>query len=158
MPLIQLTTIIDAPVQRCFDLARSIDFHERTTAETNEKAIAGVTSGLINKGEQVTWRAKHFGIHQNLTSVISEMEAPFYFEDRMLKGAFKSIRHKHFFKEADGRTVMRDEFEFEAPGRIIGKLFSRLVLTKYLKGFIEQRNQMLKNALETSEWKKYLEQ
>jgi ligand-binding SRPBCC domain-containing protein len=156
MPLIQLTTTIDAPVQRCFDLARSIDFHEKTTAETYEKAIAGVTFGLISKGEQVTWRAKHFGVYQNLTSVISEMEAPFYFEDRMLKGAFKSIRHKHFFKEEDGKTVMKDEFEFEAPGWIIGKLFSRWFLSGYLKGFIEQRNQMLKNALESTEWKKYL--
>lgn len=156
MPKINLTTHIDAPIQRCFDLARSIDFHERTTAETNEKAIAGCTAGLINKGEQVTWRAKHFGVYQKLTSVISEMDAPFYFEDRMIKGAFRSIRHGHFFSEENGGTKMRDEFEFEAPLGILGKLFSKWVLTNYLKGFIEERNRMLKKVAESEEWKEIL--
>lgn len=129
MPVIKLITHINAPVERVFDLARSIDFHQETTKGTNETAIAGVTKGLINKGEQVTWRAKHFGIYQELSSVIPEMDAPFYFEDRMLKGAFKSIRHQHFFEKKNGGTVMKDEFEFEAPFGIIGKAFCSLVLT-----------------------------
>ena len=68
MPKIELTTIIDAPIERCFDLARSIDLHKLSTAGTDEEAIAGVMSGLIGKNEQVTWKAKHFGITQKLTS------------------------------------------------------------------------------------------
>jgi ligand-binding SRPBCC domain-containing protein len=155
MPVIRLITIINAPVQRCFDLARNITFHEETTSETNEKAIAGVTRGLINKGEQVTWRAKHFGVYQNLTSVISEMEAPHFFEDRMLKGIFKSICHKHYFEEKNGVTTMRDEFEFEAPLGWLGKLFSKFILESYLKKFLIKRNQMLKETAESGMWKKY---
>jgi ligand-binding SRPBCC domain-containing protein len=156
MPVIKLVTHINAPPERVFDLARSISFHEETTKGTNEKAIAGVTSGLINKGERVTWRAKHFGIYQQLTSVIQEMDAPYYFEDRMLKGAFKSIRHRHFFEAANGGTVMKDEFEFEAPFGIPGRIFCRLVLTSYLEKFLIARNRMLKEASESEQWKKYL--
>lgn len=158
MPVIQLETIINAPVQRCFDLARSIDFHQETTAETNEKAVAGTTSGLINKGEQVTWRARHFGIYQELTSLITEMNVPVFFEDRMIKGAFKSIRHRHFFEEISGQTRMKDHFEFEAPFGIAGKIFCKLVLTDYLRRFIVERNQMLKETAESDRWKKYLEE
>jgi len=157
MPVIKLITHIDAPVERVFDLARSIDFHQETTKETDEKAIAGVTTGLIGKGQQVTWRARHFGICQELTSVIPEMDAPFFFEDRMLRGAFKSIRHQHFFERKNDGTVMKDEFEFEAPFGILGKAFCSLVLTRYLRKFIMERNRLLKEACESAEWKKYLE-
>lgn len=156
MPLIELETIVNAPVQRCFDLARSIDFHQETTAGTNERAVAGVTSGLINKGEEVTWRARHFGVYQHLSSQITEMNAPYYFEDRMIKGVFKSIRHRHFFEEKNGQTIMKDHFEFEAPFGLIGKIISKLILKDYLQKFIVERNQMLKETAESDEWKKYI--
>lgn len=156
MPAIHITTIINAPVERCFDLARSIDLHSYTTAQTNEKAIAGTTGGLINKGETVTWQAKHFGVVQQLTSLITEMDAPFLFEDRMLKGAFKSIRHRHYFEERGGQTIMKDEFIFESPLGIIGRLFNALVLTKYMEKFLIRRNAILKQVAESEEWRKYL--
>ena len=66
MTLIKLETNINAPIERVFDLARSIDLHKISTAHTNEQAIAGKTSGLIGMDESVIWRAKHFGIYQNL--------------------------------------------------------------------------------------------
>jgi len=158
MPKIIISTSINAPIQRCFDLARSIDLHQYTSARTGEKAIAGKTNGLINKGETVTWKAKHFGIVQTLTSEISEMNPPFLFEDRMLKGAFKKIQHKHLFEEKDGKTIMVDVFEFESPLGIFGKLFNQLVLTNYMYRFLEERNQQIKKVAETEDWKKYLKQ
>ena len=158
MPKIIITTIINAPIQRCFDLARNIDLHQYTSARTGERAIAGTTKGLINKGETVTWKAKHFGIVQTLTSEISEMDAPRMFEDRMLKGAFKKIQHQHLFEEKEGKTVMTDIFDFESPLGILGKLFNKLVLTNYMNGFLEDRNQTIKKVAETDEWKKYLKQ
>lgn len=156
MPEIIITTIINAPIERCFDLARSIDMHQDTSTHTNEKAIAGVTKGLINKGEQVTWKAKHFGIYQTLTSDITQMEFPFLFEDQMIKGAFKSIKHMHLFEFINGQTVMKDVFEFESPLGFLGKFFNGLILTSYMKRFLTERNQMIKAAAESDGWKKYL--
>ena len=62
MTTITLITVINAPIQLVFDHARNIDTHQDSAAESNEIAVAGTTSGLINKGETVTWRGKHFGI------------------------------------------------------------------------------------------------
>lgn len=76
MPLIHLSTPIAAPIGIVFDLSRSIDLHQVSTAKTGERAVAGRTSGLIEKGETVTWRARHFGVWQYLTSKITEMESP----------------------------------------------------------------------------------
>lgn len=158
MPEITLTTIIKAPIKRCFDLSRSIDLHLHTATKTKEEVIGGRRDGLINKGETVTWKAKHFGITQTLTSEISEMNSPFMFEDRMLEGTFKKIQHKHLFEEEGKVTIMKDVFIFESPFGIYGRLFNFLVLTNYMKRFLQERNQIIKRVAESEEWKKYLQE
>ncbi|MEQ8908896.1 MAG: hypothetical protein RIC95_06875 [Vicingaceae bacterium] len=60
MPLLHLTTQIKAPRQIVFDLARDIDFHQKSASKSIEKAIGGRTSGLIELGETVVWEAVHF--------------------------------------------------------------------------------------------------
>ncbi|CAN5486849.1 hypothetical protein BH10BAC1_BH10BAC1_10620 [soil metagenome] len=157
MPTIKIITIVNAPIERCFDLARSIDLHQYTSTKNNEKAIAGTTKGLINVGETVTWQATHFGITQKLTSKITQMEIPFMFEDCMLKGTFKKIQHQHLFEVKKQQTIMTDVFLFESPLGILGRMFNKVVLTKYMKRFLEQRNQAIKLIAETEEWKKYLQ-
>ena len=115
MPTIHLTTFIAAPVQRVFNLSRSINLHQISTASTNEKAIEGVITGLINKHEIVTWQAKHFFKTRLFTSKITEMQSPDFFTDEMLKGDFKSFQHQHHFKAAENGTIMIDLIDFESP-------------------------------------------
>ena len=95
MPTINLTTEINAPIEICFDLSRSIDLHKHSMEHTKEEAIAGRTSGLIEDGEFVTWQAKHFGITQYLTSKISNFRRPYIFRDEQTKGIFDFFRHDH---------------------------------------------------------------
>src|SRR5688500_2968086 len=112
MPVFEFVTEIKAPIEICCNVARSIDVHKESMVESREKPIAGVTSGLIGSGEEVTWQATHFGIRQKLTSVITDFEFPSYFRDEMAKGPFKSIKHDHLFEEKGEITIMRDRFEF----------------------------------------------
>src|SRR5882672_734420 len=93
-------TIIHAPIERCFDLARSIEVHLAGNVHSGETAIAagGVTSGLIGVSQRVTWRAKHLGVWQTLTSEITAMDRPAYFQDTMVQGAFRFMQHDHFFR------------------------------------------------------------
>src|SRR6266700_2160578 len=101
MTVIRLRTPIRAPIARCFDVARDIDLHVRSTAGTNEEAIAegGVTSGLLGPGEWVTWRARHFGVAQSMTMRMAEFERPHRFVDEMVRGPFRRIRHVHDFTD-----------------------------------------------------------
>ena len=156
MQLIELTTNIHAPIERCFDLSRSIDLHKLSTEDTDEEAIAGVTSGLIEKDQQVTWRARHFGITQTLTSRITMFQYPYHFRDEMIEGAFKTIKHDHLFERVDGVTVMKDKFYFESPGGILGVLANRLVLIQYLQRLLVKRNQIIKEMAEGEKWKQIL--
>lgn len=149
MAKIELSTHINAPIERCFDLARSIDLHIESTRHTGEKAIAGRTSGLIGPGETVTWRAKHFGIRQNLTSKITAYDYPNSFADEMVEGAFKSFRHEHLFYAKNGGTVMKDVFTFESPWGIAGRLANFLFLRRYMTNLLKTRNRVIKNAAES---------
>ena len=140
MPTIELSIEIHSNIETCFDLARSIDFHTISTSRTNEKAIGGRTSGLINLGEQVTWQATHFGIRQKLTSKITTYERPFHFRDEQVKGIFKFIVHDHYFEQGDGKVIMKDVFKFQSPVGFIGQVFDKFVLKKYLTKFLFERN------------------
>jgi ligand-binding SRPBCC domain-containing protein len=104
--------------------------------------------------ESVTWRAKHFGIYQNLTSKITEFERPNYFTDEMIKGAFKQFRHENYFADLKDGTLMTDIFDYQSPFGIMGRLFDKMVLEKYITDFLEKRNQMIKKIAESDQWRK----
>lgn len=148
MPIIKHKQFIQAPVDVCFDLARNVDIHTETTAKTKEKAINGVTQGLLEKGDTVTWEATHFGIKQRLTAKVIHMEKPTVFVDIMVKGAFRSFTHTHQFKEEKGGTIMIDTFEYTSPFGPIGVIADKLFLEKYMTNFISSRAKELKKIAE----------
>jgi len=148
MPVIKLNTVINAPAIVVFNLSRSIDLHKISTAHTNEEAVAGKTSGLIAMGESVTWRARHFGLNQLLTSKITAFEEPYYFTDEMVSGAFKRFKHDHIFKEDNGTTTMTDVFDYTTPLGLLGSLADVLFLKKYMGGLLVERNRVVKQYAE----------
>lgn len=148
MPSIRIVTIIAAPMERCFDLARDIDFHTRSLAGTGERAVAGRTHGLIGLGESVTWEAKHLGIRQRLTAEVTAFERPVYFRDAMTKGAFQSFEHDHRFEQSGGETIMTDEVVFRSPLGPLGWLVDRVFMTGYLRRMLEGRCQAIKCEVE----------
>ena len=156
MPSIHLTTFINAPVERVFDLSRSVTLHKKSLEHTGEQAIAGTTSGLINLHETVTWKAKHLGKMRTMKIKVSSMTTPHSFIDEMADGDFTSMKHEHHFKKVENGTIMIDLFYFETPYGFIGKVFNRLYLTRYLRRLLEQRNSMIKDYAESSKWQHLL--
>jgi len=154
-------TVIGAPIDRCFDLARSVEVHLAGNVHFGEAAVgtAGVTSGLIGLGQRVTWRAKHFGVWQTLTSEIVAMNRPDYFQDKMIRGAFRSMIHDHFFRTlSPDETEMRDVFCFTAPMGILGRFAELAVLRRYMRAVLKERNAVIRNIAEGSAWREYLTQ
>ncbi len=158
MPKIILHTNINAPIERVFDLSRSIDLHQQSMAHTNEKAVAGRTSGLVQQGETVTWSARHFGITQQLTSHITDVQPHHFFADEMVSGAFKRFRHEHHFSVLEnGETLMKDIFDYDSPLGFLGRLADSLFLKSYMTRLLEHRNTVLKQAAEDGNWRDFLE-
>jgi ligand-binding SRPBCC domain-containing protein len=156
MPKILLTTMIHAPPERCFDLSRSVDLHVASARQTGEHAVGAIVGGLLGLGDEVTWSARHFGVRQTLTSRITAFDRPHHFRDSMVRGAFRRFDHDHFFAVHGAETEMRDVFDFESPLGPLGRLADALVLGRYLRRFLERRNEEIKRVAESDAWQDML--
>jgi ligand-binding SRPBCC domain-containing protein len=151
MPHIELTTVIRAPVERVFDLSLDIDVHTGSMAGSLERAVGGVTSGLIGLGQEVTWAARHFGIQWRMTSVISAYDRPARFVDEMVRGPFARWWHEHRFRTEGGTTVMVDVIAYRSPFGPLGRLVDRLILARYMRRLIVKRNDFIKGRAEAEQ-------
>ena len=152
-------TVIHAPIERCFDLARSVEVHLAGNVHSGEsaKAIAGVTSGLVGLGQRVTWRAKHFGVWHSLTSEITVMDRPAYFQNIMIEGIFRLMKHDHFFRPLSrAATEMKSVYCFAAPLPLLGRVAEMAFLGRYMKALLRERNAAVKEIAESSKWREYL--
>jgi ligand-binding SRPBCC domain-containing protein len=148
MGTITLETRINAPPGVCFDLMRDIRIHTETTSQTSERAVAGVTDGMIGLGQTVTFEGRHFGFTQRLTVKVIEFDRPRRFVDAMIEGSFRSFVHIHEFEERDGITLMRDTLEWESPAGAAGRLFDKLFLVRHMRRLVARRNIQLKHLAE----------
>jgi len=149
MPTIILETLINAPVEICFDLMRDIRIHTETTAQTNEKAVAGVTDGKIGVGQTVTFEGTHFGMRQRLTVKVTEFERPRLFVDEMIEGRFRLFKHIHAFESHADGTLMRDTLIWTSPLGFLGRIVDKLLLESHLRALVTKRNTKLKEIAES---------
>ncbi|PCN49038.1 cyclase [Curtobacterium sp. 'Ferrero'] len=139
----RLDTHLDCPPDRAAALSLDVGVHERSLADTGERAVGGVTSGTITLGQTVTFRARHLGIVWRLTSRITVLDAPHRFVDEQVRGPFARFRHEHRFAAAGAGTRMVDVVEFAAPLGPLGRIAEMLVLDRYLRHIIARRNTVL---------------
>lgn len=149
MPEIILETVINAPAETCFDLMRDVRIHTETTSQTNERAVAGITDGMIGLGQTVTFEGNHFGMRQRLTVIVIEFDRPRRFVDAMIKGRFNFFTHIHEFEEVAGTTHMRDTLIWGSPFGILGRIFDKLLIAGHLTNLVSKRNAKLKKLAES---------
>ena len=156
MPRIILTTQIKAPVERVFDLARSIDFHLHSSPDAEKVVAEGKAEGLLELNDSVTWEGSRFGAPQSLLVRVIQMEPPHCFVDEMVEGAFRRLRHTHTFEEQKAGCLMTDEFDYQSRGGPLGWIIENSFLTASLRRLLSDRNKILKQAAESDEWKEFL--
>ena len=150
MARIELEMLVHAPPAACYALALDVQAHLDSTRQTGERVVAGPASGQLQVGDVITWEARHFGIRQRLTVRITVATPPHHFRDELVRGAFKTLRHDHYFEAVAGGTRVRDVFEFSSPLGFLGRWVDALFLQRYLTRFLLARNAMLKQQLELS--------
>lgn len=147
MPTLRIVTRIAAPVEECFDLSRSIDLHLESMIASRERAIAGVTSGLIDDGQEVTWEAHHLGVRWRMTSRITAFDRPHRFVDEMVQGPFASFRHEHAFQRDGEGTTMTDTVAVRMGLGPIGPV-ADIFAAAYLRRLLGLRNAAIKRRAE----------
>lgn len=140
-----IVTDADVSAEQLFEISLDIDAHVSSMQQSDERAVAGVTSGEIGLGETVTWRARHFRIWFTMTSKITELNKPTRFVDQQVQGPFSTFVHEHRFESAGDGCRMTDTITVGSP--ILGRLVERTILVPYLRRLITQRNIQLLAAL-----------
>jgi ligand-binding SRPBCC domain-containing protein len=148
MASIRVQTVIDAPMDRCFDLARSVEGHLASTAKTKERVVGGRKEGLFQLGDSVTWEATYFGLRLRQGSTITRSEPPHVFVDEGTTGPLGNFRHVHQFVPEHGATLMVDTFEYELPVSLGGRLADRLLVERRLRRLLTDRAAYLKAEAE----------
>lgn len=130
--------------------------HKKSMESHDEKIIEGTMSGLMNPGDTVTWQAKHLFKERRLKVKVTGYKRPDFFVDEMVDGAFKSMKHEHYFKQIENGTIMIDQFHYEVKGSL-AKLVNKIYLEKYMTRLLTKRNEIIKQVAEGNQWKQYLD-
>lgn len=129
-----------------FDLSLDVGEHVGSMRGSHESAVAGVTSGTLQLGDSVTWRARHFGVWFRLSVRITDLDRPRRFVDEQTAGPFRRFRHEHRFEARGGGTCMVDTITVASP--VLGSIVEPLVLVPYLRRLIIRRNTHLLDVLD----------
>ncbi len=156
MPTIHLTHFFPAPPEVLFDLARHVGVHKESMSRYKEEAVAGTRFGLLENGETVTWRGKHFYRDRLIRMKVTEMKRPEMYILEQLQGNFKSLRHEYYFKPCENGSLLISLFHYELKHGWLGKIMDQLILRRYFRNILEQRNKTILKYVTSGRWKPLL--
>jgi ligand-binding SRPBCC domain-containing protein len=156
MEKIEFSTNIKAPIHRCFDLARSIDFRKISFGDLNEKSVAGCTAGLIGAQQHVLIQSTLGGFRMSTNLKVEKFNPPFFFSYEIVESAFHSIVHDYYFYDISEETVMINHLYYRTRWGLAGNLLNLLFLNSYLKRLVTKRNDLLREYAESDKWKEIL--
>ena len=156
MEKIEFSTNIKAPIHRCFDLARSIDFRKISLGDLNEKSVAGCTSGLIGPNQRVLIQSAVGGFSLSTDLKIEKFNPPFFFSYEIEESVFHSIVHDYYFYDISEETVMINHLYYRTRWGLAGNILNLIFLNKYLTRLITKRNELLREYAESDKWKDIL--
>ena len=150
MPRIVLRTTVKATPERCFDLSRNVDLHLASTGGgTRERVVAGVRSGSLELGDEVTFEARRLGMRWRMTSAITSFDRPHRFVDEMRKGPFSHWRHEHVFERLSDGTLMIDDVTYAPVLWPLSWPVDLLLVRWYMRRMLRTRNAYLKAVAES---------
>jgi ligand-binding SRPBCC domain-containing protein len=156
MDKIEFNTHIKAPIERCFDLARSIDFHKISVGPVKEETVAGCTSGLIGPNQRVLMQSRIGSFRFSTELKITKFNPSFFFSYEVVDSTFQSIVHDYYFYDISEETVMVNHFYYKLRWGLLGEVINFLFLHNYLTKIITKRNDLLREYAETDKWKDVL--
>lgn len=156
MPKIHLTSFIQAPVDRVFNLSRNLVLRKKSLNAPTEQLLSSSAETLVQQGETITFRAKHLGKTREITARVTNLDQPLHFTEEQVRGDLRSYRHEYHFKPAENGTILIDILEFEGPRDMLGSLASMFFLKGYLESMIRRQHLLLREYAESDKWRAVL--
>ena len=149
MTKIELSTHIFAPIERCFDLARSIELNSNPIATGSTHKIA---KGLLETGQRVHRTIQYMGMQYQSEIELKRCSKPYFFSDEMKIGPFRTFVHDHFFYEFPGETIMVDNIFFQSPWGLLGETVDVFLIKRHIIRMLKRRNKTIKQYAEGNTW------
>lgn len=156
MPKLHITTVINAPIQRVFDLSRCVSLHKRQFETHKIMPVHGKTSGVMDLHDHIAWKGKVGKKTRHLFQIITKYESPDFYRDEIRKGFFEFFHHDHYFKDIDNGTIMIDQIEYQLPPGIINNLFNKTCTERNVSRLLKERIKMIKEFAEGNKWQAIL--
>jgi hypothetical protein len=156
MPTIHLTNFIAQSAEIVFDLVRHVGVQRDAFSDYHQEAVAGTRFGLLESGETITWRARHFFRDRLIRFRIEEMTKPerLFLEQAM--GPFLHFRHERYVKPCENGSILIDLVQYEWKHGSLGQLADRFYLRRYLEKILNIHIDAIRKAAEGGRWKTYL--
>ena len=148
--------VVNAPIERCFDITRSIEAHEDTSILIGGRAVSGTTTGLSELGDETTWSAGFFGLRFKVRTRIEELEAPIRICEKRVSGIPRPFDHTYVLGLVDGGVLIEDHFNIGFPFGALGDFFLKVVLLKRLTVVQNHRLESIRKICEGDNWRSYL--
>jgi ligand-binding SRPBCC domain-containing protein len=140
MPVFERSTLVPRSPAEVFDfLARPANLIAVTPPDLNMRLVEGPER--LSLGAQVVLQTRRWGFAQRIVSKITAFEPDHLMTDEQIEGPFKKWAHSHVLEEAPGGTRMTDRVEFEAPGGMLGLVFTQDAIEGELEELFEYRTQ-----------------
>lgn len=151
MEKLALNTEIKAPIARVFDLARSVDLFQLAQDRKQQVKQLFQENHLLNESQAISWSAKLAGLKDQFTALITKMNSPHLIEEQLNFGHFVQFKHKRFFEEKEGKTIIRDEFIIDKTAGKLGVAFDLESFKQQLKKTLKHQYKQLKRYAENEE-------
>jgi ligand-binding SRPBCC domain-containing protein len=153
MPKIHLTSHVNAPIERVFQLARSTSLHKAVLRGFKGGKLEGGSEGIMGVGDKVTFSLRFMGRQRVLVTRIESLDMPLMFASTLVKGSFKSLRHEHHFKSIQNGSLVIDLLEYEPAFGALGRLADKMLIRPFLRKYLEAKNRVIKQYAEGEKWK-----
>ena len=101
----------------------------------------------LKEGSQRIFRFPMGPIKMNWVAQHTGYNPPHSFEDKMLKGPFKSWHHTHKFKQVDGGVEISDRVIYSIPMGIIGRVLHFIWIKRDLEKIFSHRKKVIEDIL-----------
>jgi ligand-binding SRPBCC domain-containing protein len=153
---IRFETWINAPVERCFQIALHVEMHNSGVRKRAQKAVGGVTSGRLSEGDVVTLESRQFGRQLRYTCRVEKVRPYSYFREVRVDGALSRFEHDHHFAPMDDGTRMREEITFSVPWGVLGRMATKMFVKSRLTELMVARSLEIKRVAESEDWARLL--
>jgi len=102
------------------------------------------TSKTVSKDDLIDYTVRPLlGIPMKWKTKITDVDAPYFFVDKQIKGPYKIWEHRHTFESMENGVVMYDEVIFKLPFYPLSKPFNSFIQKK-LNYIFDYRSMRLK--------------